>query len=47
MPLSRQGLSQNQIQCQCPRHGLTRKSQIDANVPDVVLHEITYRNPMS
>ncbi|KHG15225.1 hypothetical protein F383_19033 [Gossypium arboreum] len=23
------------------------KSQVDANVPDVVLHEIIYQNPMS
>ncbi|KHG16885.1 hypothetical protein F383_23252 [Gossypium arboreum] len=27
----------------CPRHGLTHKSKIDANVSNVVLHEITYR----
>ncbi|KHG18185.1 hypothetical protein F383_22507 [Gossypium arboreum] len=37
--------------CHCPKQGLTRnhicKSQIDANVPNVVLHDNTYQNPMS
>ncbi|KHG10980.1 Sorting nexin-25 [Gossypium arboreum] len=43
----KQILTRNPIQCQCPRHGPTRKSQIDANVPDMVLHKMTYQNPIS
>ncbi|KHG16391.1 DNA-directed RNA polymerase subunit beta [Gossypium arboreum] len=38
MPLSQTGSTMSMS-----RHGLTRKSQIDDYVPDVVLHEITYR----